>query len=1237
MKKVLGLDLGSASVGWALISEDEKEKQIIGMGSRIIPYDGTEGKDFAKGTGESRNSLRTKTRTARKGYDRYQLRRKYLVNELIKNNMMPDKEIISLSKMNLWELRDKATHSIVSLREIGRLYLWLNQKRGYKSSRSDANIDKKDTQYVADVKNRHENIKSKGQTIGQYFYNELKKNEYYRVKENIFPREAYIEEFDKITEIQKKYHPELNEELISRIRNEIIFYQRPLKSQKGLVSVCEFEGFIAVKDEKEYFVGPKVAPKSSPIFQITKIWENINSIKITNKSNEEIIIPNSKKNELFNHLNTNEKLTSTDLLKILNLSKNDCFLNKQIEKGIQGNITYNEIKKKLKKEYSHLLEINCEIIDLNKECYLYDLKTGELLNSKNEKIISKNIIQEPLYKIWHTIYSINDEELCSKTLQNNFSLDEETAKMLANIDFSKYGYGNKSVKAMRKILPYLIDGDNYSDSMCYAGYNHSFSLTKEQNIERKLLDKLKPIEKNSLRQPIVEKILNQMINVVNAVIDEYGKPDEIRVELARELKQSKEERSDADKYNNKRQRENEEIAKSLTEYGLRSTRNNIIKWRLYQEIDNTEKKLNAICIYCGQPISLTEAIKGNEIDIEHIIPKSKLFDDSQSNKTLAHKKCNKDKNDRTAFDFMKSKPDNIFNEYIDRVNNLYANKIINKAKRDKLLMSEDKIPSNFIDRQLRESQYIAKKSIEILKTICHNVWSTSGNVTAELRHIWGWDDVTMNLQMPKYKELGLTETVEWESQHGKNKHIKEIIKDWTKRDDHRHHAIDALTIACTKQGYIQKFNTLNAEHTRNEMFDETKDNKYNEKHSLLEKYLISQKPFSVKEVENATANILVSFKAGKKVAVKGTRKIGKRGNKKVVQKEIIIPRGALSEESVYGRIKWIEEKKPLKYLFENPHLIYKQYIKEIIESILQKNDENVKKSLDYLKRNPVYLKNDTEKLLEYATCYTEEYVIKYNVDINFNKTDKVVDKRIREILQNRLNKFGGKSKEAFKDILTEDKKTIKWYDDEKLEKPIKSVRCFTGLSAVVPVKKDENSDDIGFVKPGNNHHIAIYSDTEGKKIEHVCTFWHAVERKKYNFPVIIKNTNEIWDKILQLPENALPESFLEKLPPANLNLDLSMQQNEMFILGIPENEVIEHIEKKNYDKISNNLYRVQKIAETNYMFRHHLETQIIDDDNSKQSKRFLNIRSIGSLFTIFPYKISISVIGKIKNTVNAKS
>ncbi|MFA5647264.1 MAG: type II CRISPR RNA-guided endonuclease Cas9 [Bacteroidales bacterium] len=1238
MKKILGLDLGSASIGWALISENDEngvvKREILGMGSRIVPYEGTEGKDFEKGTGESRNFTRTKMRTARKGYDRYQLRRKYLADALVNSRMFPDEVEKNLSKNQLWQLRNNAVTSKVSLKELGRLLLWLNQKRGYKSGRSEANMDKKDTEYVAEVKSRHQHIQELNLTIGQYFYQQLAADHFFRVKENIFPREAYIEEFETICKQQQLHYPDVvTQEFIQKLRDEIIYFQRPLKSQKGLVSVCDFEGFWHKTDEKkEFFVGPRVAPRSSPLFQLAKTWEIVNSISIENKYGSKIELTLDEKNALFNHLDNNGKLTKTDIQNILGLKKDDCFFNKQITNGIKGNVTKVAIRSCFDKpeKYNHLFKFDFDIIKSDALSYLYDKDTGEILDEKNVKFIDPKIENEPYYRLWHTIYSISDIDECSKVLQSNFGIEEGIADKLSRLDLTKGGFGNKSAKAIRKILPYLMEGYVYSDAMSFAGYNHSNSLTKDENIQRKLLDKLKPIPNNSLRQPIVEKILNQMVNVTNAIVDEYGKPDEIRVELARELKQSREERSDTSKFITKRERENAQIVKKLEEFGLRATRNNIVKWRLYEEMDNEDKKLNAICIYCGQPISITETIKGNDVDIEHIIPKSKLFDDSQSNKTLAHRRCNSDKGDRTAYDFMKGKSEQVLAAYVDRVNKLFTSKVIGKAKRDKLLMTGKSIPDNFISRQLRESQYIARKAREILQTICLNVWATSGMVTSELRHLWGWDDVTMNLQFPKYKQLGLTEIREWDSEHGKNKHSKEVVAGWSKRDDHRHHAIDALTVACSKQGYIQRFNTLSSSKTREDLKRIVDDRsiEYREKLNLLQKYIVSEQPFSVKQVEDKTANILISFKAGKKVAVTGKRKVGKRGHKKVVQTGIIVPRGALSEESVYGKIKKVERNKSLKYLFENPAQIVNPRIKHLVEQRLNEFNDDTKKAITSIKKSPIYLDDDKNVILEHGSVFSDEYVIKYTVDTNFNKVDKVVDGYVKQILQQRLEKFNGKPKEAFKDV-QHNNKILKWYEDEGLSRPIRSVRCYTGLSAVVPLRKDDNGREIGFVKPGNNHHIVIYSDAEGEMVEHICTFWHAVERKKYGIPVVISNTNEVWDMVQQQPEGTYSESFLKLLPEPNLTLEISMQQNQMFVLGMTNEEYENAKAESDYSLISDKLYRVQKLAEKNWVFRHHLETQIVDDANAQNSKRYISVRSIGALYSLNPIKVKVSCIGNL--------
>ena len=130
-------------------------------------------------------------------------------------------------------------------------------------------------------------------------------------------------------------------------------------------------------------------------------------------------------------------------------------------------------------------------------------------------------------------------------------------------------------------------------------------------------------------------------------------------------------------------------------------------------------------------------------------------------------------------------------------------------------------------------------------------------------------------------------------------------------------------------------------------------------------------------------------------------------------------------------------------------------------------------------------------------------------------------------------------------------------------------------------------------------------------------------------PVIIKDAAEVWDKIQMQPEGTYPESFLEKLPDIQLKLELSMQQNEMFILGMNPEDIQLAIENKDYMTISDKLYRVQKLSENYYTFRHHLETQLVDDDNAKNSKRYIPIRSIGALFGQNPFKLKVDRLGNI--------
>lgn len=1161
MKRILGLDLGSSSIGWAVIEEYSKEilaeepapikDKIIAIGSRIIPLSTDESTQFSKGQALTKNADRTSKRTQRKGYDRYQLRRALLIDKL-KQLGMHDGTTLQLTKLELWSKRAKAVTEQITLLELGRVLCHINQKRGYRTVKSDYG-DKKQGAYVAQVLEHHKEINEKGVTIGQFLYEGLKSDIAYRCKEHIFPRMAYMEEFDAIMACQKKFYPNiLTDENIAYIRNYIIFHQRPLKSCKHLVAQCELEHREITKGNRIINCSPKVAPRTSPLFQVCKIWESINNINIPNKLNDYLHITLEQKQAIFDFMNTHEKLKANDLKTLLGVKSKEWQFGKAVGgTGLQGNTTYCAINKALANymDRNSLLKFDLRIEDTE----LVDTETGEIAETK---IIDKSFEKEPLYILWHTLYSISNIDELKSALRGKFKItDESVIEALCQIDFVKAGYSNKSSRAIRKILPYLQNGIQYHEAKLMAGYN-DITLTKEQNEARELAEKLLPIKKGELRQPVVEKILNQLVNLVNALMEEHGRFDEIRVELARELKQNKEERESATKAIAKSQKENEEIAKRIqNEYGLTPTRSRIQKYKMWEETEH-------ICIYCGKTVNVKEFLLGFGVEVEHIIPRSVLFDDSFSNKVCSCRECNKEKDNRTAYDYMAKKEEGEFQAYIERINDLAERKRISNTKYKKLLMPSNELPTDFIERQLRESQYIAKKAKEILQTICYNVYSTSGSITDYIRHIWGWDEVLHNLNFNRYKKAGLTEMVEREI-NGKKVEV-ERISGWQKRMDHRHHAIDALTIACTKQGYIQRINNLNSlKEIPYTSFADSKQDSTTQQHSInLERYIRMQPHFSTAEVEQAVEGIAISFKSGKRAASIGKRYVYKGGKRICAQKGIIIPRGALSEESVYGRIQ----------------------------------DSNTGK---------------------------QEYVIKYKIgNITPKDLESVVDKRIREILRNRLEQFGGKPEKAFAEPVLDHQGNA-----------IRSVRCRTGLNATVPLRYNEENKPIAFVKPGNNHHVAIYEDENGKLQEHIVTFWHAVERKKYGIPTVITDTAEVWDNIT----DRMPESFQEQLPKsATWKFRFSMQQNEMFILGMEDELYNDAMQKNDYATLSRHLYRVQSLSQKDYFFRHHLETTVDDKYNGEKNAtlstimgKLVRIKSLGSLMDKKPHKVHISITGKI--------
>ena len=1103
--------------------------------------------------------------------------------------------------------------------------------------------------YLGNISDRSKELYFHKQTVGQYLVSLLDKDPNASLKNRVFYRQDYMDEFERIWSVQAKFHTNMTPELKKEIRDIIIFYQRPLKSQKDLVKNCEFEQRqIEVEIDgkrKNKFIGPKVCPKSSPLFQEFKIWQTLNNLKV----NGEYLCQDDKE-RLAAELEIKEKLSKTEILKLLFKNYKELDLN---FKEVEGNRTLSALYKSYAQiieltghgEYDTLVRLPSEEFKKTVSEIFHVLGYNAGIIKFDSDLQGNDFEQQPIMKLWHLLYSYEGDK--SKTgndslinkISELFGFESEYAKVIGSITFPS-DYASLSSKAIRKILPYLKEGNEYSVACGYAGYRHSKrSLTKEELENKTYKGYLEQLPKNSLRNPVVEKILNQMSNVVNAVIDTYGKPDEIRIELARELKKSKEEREKAASAISRSSSENERVKKILQgEFNIEHpSRNDIIRYRLYEELDAAGYKT----LYSNTYIP-REKLFSKEFDIEHIIPQAKLFDDSFANKTLESRQINIEKSNMTAFDFVKNKYGEV-DSYTARVEKLFKENKISKTKYKNLLMSEKDIPEDFIERDLRDSQYIAKKAKEMLEEITGSVVTTTGSITKRLREDWQLVDVMQELNWNKYNKLGLTESYKDKDGKTVNK-----ITDWTKRNDHRHHAMDALTIAFTKRAYIQYLNNLNARIPKGgdeEYFDLSKfslEDISPEKRSRIVRYIESSMlyrdskgklrfcppiPLDIfrTEVKRQLENVLVSVKAKNKVVTRNTNVTKKKSG--INRKIQLTPRGQLHNETIYGSIQQYctkEEKVGSGFNAEKINAVANKGYRDALLKRLEEFGNDPKKAFtgkNSLDKNPVYLNESHEaqvpvkvRILYMETVYTIRKAVTPDNFKDEKTIGKIIDRRIRQLLLHRLSENGGDAKKAFSNL---DENPI-WLNREK-GIAVKSV-TIRGVSNADALHDKHDMvgklilDQYGnklpsdYVSTSNNHHVAIYMDAEGNYQEQVVSFYEAVYRRNFGFPIIDKEfkKDDGWE-------------FL-----------FTMKQNEYFVFPNSETGFNPHdidlMNPDNYPVISPNLFRVQKIATKNYTFRHHLETNV-EESTVLRNITWKRIQNVNGLKEII--KVRINHIGQI--------
>jgi CRISPR-associated endonuclease Csn1 len=1087
------------------------------------------------------------------------------------------------------ELRVKALQQKIELDELSEVLIELNKGIGNTSG------------YLGDISDRSKELYFKKQTVGQFLWSKLQVDRHFRTRGEIFYRQDYLDEFETIWETQAKFQTALTPALKEEIRDVVIFYQRKLKSQKGLISFCEFEAkLLEVKTtsgKKKVTAGPRVIPRSSPIFQEFKLFQQINGIRIKPKgTRSELSLTEEDRMSLFEELNWTKGMTSEAVLKKFGYKKEDAFLNFKSLDGNRTNATLIEAYEKIMEKTGHDIDLG-KLSTSKKIEAIAAVFEGLGINpdilKHNSSLPKEAYEQQASVQLWHLLYSFEgddsktgDEKLLI-TLQEKFGFPADLTGIVANVAFLD-DYGSLSTKAIRKLLPHLVDGKLYNEACEAVGYNHSHSETAEVRDSRPLKDQIELLRKNSLRNPVVEKILNQMIHVVNAIITTYGKPDEVRIEMARELKNNAEQRKEMFDGMNKSQRAHEEIRKRLqSEYGLSYvSRNDIIRYKLYEELRSRGFKT----LYSNKYIP-AEKLFSKEIDIEHIIPQSRQFDDSFSNKTLEYRADNIEKGNQVAYDYIALKRDaQGLKLYEAEVYDLFKAGGINYAKMNKLLRKGDALKDGFLNRELGDTQYISRKAREILHETIRITSTTTGSVTSRLRKDWQLENVLQELNWDKYEKLGLT----FYEINNEGKRLPRI-KDWTKRNDHRHHAMDAITVAFTKPSHVQYLNNLNARLQGDRETNSIRGIEQKELYQTADSKLRFKPPVPIdefrSEVKVVLESILVSHKAKNKVVTRNINKIKTAHGSK--QQLALTPRGQLHNETIYGSAKQYvtKEVKVSGNMDEATILrITKKRYREVLLARLQAFENDPKKAFtgkNSLDKNPIWLNEaHSVSLPEKVTLVSLEtvYTIRKPVTPDLN-VEKVIDAQAKRVLEKRLAEFGGDPKKAFVNL---EQNPI--YLDEKKTTKLKSVKI-TGIanaSALRPshdhlgnaiVNEQGHPIQSNFINTGNNHHIAIYEDEAGNWHEEVVSHFEAVTRVNEGLPIIQLHSH-----------NGYPLVF-------------TLKQNDYFIFNNSD-DIMQAIAEgcKDHGILSRHLFRVQKISSKYYVFNHHLQTVAVDGEMLKNQK-----------------------------------
>ena len=953
---VLGIDLGSASLGWAVIEQaDGGPRGLAQAGVRVFSP-GVDG-NLDRGQEDSRNLKRREARLHRRQLRRRTARQRDLFLLLQAAGLLPkgadasddfgvarQKALDDLDKQ-LWQtwkqrmladdrvpaaehvvpyyLRARGLEERLEPNELGRALYHLGQRRGFKSNRkAQPKKDEKPGEVAEGISELKQEMQgANARTLGEYF-TRIDPNAV-KIRRRWTERAMFVEEFQQLWEAQRKFHSAVLSDALRRKIDHLLFFQRPLRDNDALVGECELEK------------GEKRAPWATLEAQRFRLLQRVNDMEVEEAGGQMRPLTAEERSKIVETLEQEGDHTFAALRKLIGLKGNATRFN--FERGGEKNCRGNRTAEKMREVFGARWDA------------MSPVEKGEIV------------------EVWRKVEESAELERMGR---ERWGLDAAAAARLSD---PKNGpepkYCGFSRKAIAQLMPLLESGIRLQTAIKTA--------YPERN-SGAIYDVLPPARTVlALRNPAIERAMSDLRKVVNAVVRRYGKPAAVRIELARDLKKSREERKRIWTDQRGRESSRAKAAAEICKEVGRASREDIEKYMLAEECDWG-------CPYTGKPINVYSLFTAPEFQVEHILPLGRFPDNSFQNKTLCHVSANADKNNRTPWEAFHGDEER-WASMLERVK-----RFRNPAKLRRFQMTPeqteaDKLLNEFTERQLNDTRYASKDASKYLGLLYggrdedgrRRVFASSGAVTATLRQVWGLNGI-----------LGL--------------------KGEKNRDDHRHHAVDAIVIGLTSEAVIKHMADASQ---RNRTIDAEKQ------HRPFKGLQPPWKDF-VESIRTPIEGIHVSHRPENKLS------------------------GPLHEETLYGK----------------PYRVNgKLYV-------------NIRKPLAALTKKDV---------------------------------EAIVDKKVREAVENKLAGLGGDVKKL-NAISPDALEQLPWLaasDGRRIA--IKRVRIRKTMNPVAIGKGARERQ----VQPGNNHHLEVFSVAEipGKPeqwVAEVVSLLEATERKRNKLPVI---------------------------------------------------------------------------------------------------------------------------------------